>query len=263
MVHRTLVTNCLDGSMRRCNLLGIARRKRGFLGGPGSFGVARSGSFRRIRRRMPTHNNNSYTMSPTLCSVLGSLEGGLSGGLRIPPCMVFRSPSLRTVTAVCPMALRRLRGVPNMNTKGTGHCNRRFYGLVGHRYRRGRVRHPRSLHMHAITGGSGVGISVVRTVSHGMTLSSVTLSGNVRFKRLLSRMRTVICSKAGLGVSCFLRRVVSRSRLLSVCSCFGRSAASGVSSTLSRLKSSFARRRIHLMHVGFVSRVTGWGGQGG
>lgn len=243
--------------MRGCNLLGIAPRKRGFLGGPGSFGVIRSGSFRRRRRRAPIQKNTSYTMSPILCSVLGSLHGGLSGGLSIPPCIVFRSPSLRTVTAVCPIALRRLRGVPNMNTKGTGHCNRRFYMLVGGRYRRGRVRHPRSLHIHAITGGSGLGMSVVRTVSQGMTLSSVTISGKLRFNRLLSRIRTVICSKAGLGVSCFLRRVVSRSRLGSVCSCFGRSAASGVSSTVSRLNSSCARSRVQLIHVGFVSRVTG------
>lgn len=204
------------------------------------------------------HNKTTYTISPTLFSVVGSLHGGLSGHLRIPPFIVFRSPSLRTVTAACPMALRRLRGVPNIKTNGTGECNGRFVRLVGHRIRRGRVRHPRSLQIHAITGGSGLGISVVRHVSHGITLSRVTVAGKLRFGRLLSRVRTVICSKAHVGVSCFLGSIVSRSRVSSVCRCFGSSRASSLRSTVRRLNNSCARRRVHLIHVGFLSRVTGW-----
>lgn len=245
--------------MRGCKLLGLATTNGHCLGGPASFVVITSGRFGSSCMRGTRRNDGGMRMlSPALFTVLGSLHGDMTGGRGLPPCIVFRSMSLRRVTAVCPRSLRRLRGVRNIKTNGTGHCNGRFYGLVRGCYMRGRVRQPRRLHIGAITGGSLLGIGVVRDVSQRVSLRSLTDTGNLRFTSLLSRVRTVICDKAGLGVSCFVRSEVSSSGVSSVCSCFVRDRASSLSTTLSRLSRSCARRSVQLVEVGFLSRRTGW-----
>ncbi len=144
-----------------------------------------------------------------------------------------------------------------MNRKGTRGCKGRFVRLVTGCIRRGRVRHPSSFIVGSIIGGSA-GVSVVRDVSEGLPLRSVTSDGGVSVRRLLSRVRTVIFSKVGLGLSCCVRRALSSSVISRVCSCFQRrTQSSSLRSTVRSLTSSCSRVRIQLIQLGFLYRITG------